>query len=80
MDKTIDNKHHSTDKQGVNNEGQIALNPELTELKRQIFAGFEDLLAPIKQEIKELKDDQKILFEGETNINKSRIEKEIRTE
>ena len=77
MDKTIENKNHSTDKQGVNNEGQIALNPELTELKRQIFAGFEDLLAPIKQEIKELKDDQKILFEGETNINKSRIEKKF---
>ena len=77
MDKTIDNKNYSTDKQGVNNKGQIALNPELTELKRQIFAGFEDLLAPIKQEIKELKDDQKILFEGETNINKSRIEKKF---
>ena len=77
MDKTIENKNHSTDKQGVNNKGLIALNPELTELKRQIFAGFEDLLAPIKQEIKELKDDQKILFEGETNINKSRIEKKF---
>ena len=43
----------------MNNEGQVPLNPELTELRRQIFAGFETLLAPIKQEIKELKDDQK---------------------
>ena len=58
MDNTKDNIS-STKEQSANNEVQIPLNPELTELKRQIFAGFENLLAPIKQEIKELKDDQK---------------------
>ena len=57
-------KNNSGSSQGVNNEAQapVPLNPELTELKRQIFAGFETLLEPIKQEIKELKDDQKILL------------------
>ena len=77
MDKTIDTKNHSTEERGENNKGQVALNPELTELKRQIFAGFENLLAPIKQEIQELKDDQKTLFDGEKTINKSRIEKKF---
>ena len=74
---TEENKHNSNSSQGVNNEGQVSLNPELTELKRQIFAGFETLLAPIKQEIKELKDDQKILFECDKSINKSKIEKKF---
>ena len=74
---TEENKHNSNSGQGVNNEGQVSLNPELTELKRQIFAGFETLLAPIKQEIKELKDDQKILFECDKSINKSKIEKKF---
>ena len=77
MDKTIDTKSHSTEERGENNKEQVALNPELTELKRQIFAGFENLLAPIKQEIQELKDDQKTLFEGEKTINNSRIEKKF---
>ena len=76
---TEENKNNSDTSQGVNNEGQVPvpLNPELTELKRQIFAGFETLLAPIKQEIKELKDDQKILFEFDKSINKSKIEKKF---
>ena len=74
---TEENKHNSNSGQGVNNEEQVPLNPELTELKRQIFAGFETLLAPIKQEIKELKDDQKILFECDKSINKSKIEKKF---
>ena len=78
MDNTTEvNKDNTIDEQSVNNEGQVPLNPELTELKRQIFAGFETLLAPIKQEIKELKDDQKILFECDKSINKSRIEKKL---
>ena len=60
MDNSIEeNKNNSRTCQGVNSKGQVPLNPELTELKRQIFAGFETLLAPIKQEIKELKDDQR---------------------
>ena len=74
---TEENKYNSNSGQGVNNEGQVHLNPELTELKRHIFAGFETLLAPIKQEIKELKDDQKILFECDKSINKSKIEKKF---
>ena len=80
MDKsTEENKNNSGTSQGVNNEAQapVPLNPELTELKRQIFAGFETLLAPIKQEIKELKDDQKILFKCDKSINKSKIEKKF---
>ena len=63
--------------QGVNNAEQVLLNPELTELKRQIFAGFESLLAPIKQEIKELKDGQKVLFECDKSINNTKIEKKF---
>ena len=74
---TEENKNNSKTCQGVNSEGQVPLNTELTELKRQIFAGFETLLAPIKQEIKELKDDQKILFECDKSINKSKIEKKF---
>ena len=78
MDNTIKgNKDNTTDEKSVNNEGHVPLNPELTELKRQIFAGFETLLAPIKQEIKELKDNQKILFECDKSINKNRIEKKF---
>ena len=74
---TEEHKNNSKTCQGVNSDGQVPLNPELTELKRQIFAGFETLLAPIKQEIKELKDDQKILFECDKSINKSKIEKKF---
>ena len=76
---TEENKNNSGTSQGVHNDAQapVPLNPELTELKRQIFAGFETLLAPIKQEIKELKDDQKILFECDKSINKSKIEKKF---
>ena len=76
---TEENKNNSDTGQGVNNKEQVpvSLNPELTELKRQIFAGFETLLAPIKQEIKGLKDDQKILFECDKSINKSKIEKKF---
>ena len=55
----------------------IALNPELTELKRQIFAGFESMIEPLKQEIKELKDDQKILFECDKFTNSSKIERKL---
>ena len=53
------NKDKSKESTSENSEGQVPLNPELTELKRQIFTGFEKLLTPIKQEIKEFKDGQK---------------------
>ena len=71
------NKNNTTEEQSVNNAGHVPLNPELTELKRQIFAGFETLLAPIKQEIKELKDGQKILFDCDKSINNNKIEKKF---
>ena len=71
------NKNNTLEKTGVNNQEQVSLNPELTKLKRQIFAGFETLLAPIKQEIKELNDDQKVLFDYDKSINECKIEKKF---
>ena len=71
------NKNNTTEEQSVTNAGHVPLNPELTELKRQIFAGFETLLVPIKQEIKELKDGQKILFDCDKSINNNKIEKKL---
>ena len=38
------NKNNTTEEQSVTNAGHVPLNPELTELKRQIFAGFKTLL------------------------------------
>ena len=58
-------------------EPKVVLNPELTELKKQIFAGFETLLVPLRQEIKELKDDQKILFECDKFTSENKIEKKF---
>ena len=72
---TESNKNNTTEGTSENNAEQVPLNPELTELKRQIFASFETLLAPIKQEIKELKDGQKVLFECDKSINNNKIEK-----
>ena len=49
------NKRAHLDKEMENNTTEdhdtstVPLNPELTELKRQIFAGFETLLAPIQE-------------------------------
>ena len=63
--------------QSVNNVEHVPLNPELTELKWQIFAGFESLLAPIKQEIKELKDGQKVLSECNKGTTNNRIERKL---
>ena len=71
------NKNNTTEEQSVTNALHVLLDPELTELKRQIFAGFETLLAPIKQEIKELKDGQKILFDCDKSINNNKIEKKL---
>ena len=77
------NKRAHLDKEMENNTTEdhdtstVPLNPERTELKRQIFAGFETLLAPIKKEIKELKDDQKTLFEGQTTTCAPKIERKF---
>ena len=77
------NKRAHLDKEMENNTTEdhdtstVLLNPELTELKRQIFAGFETLLAPIKKEIKELKDDHKTLFEGQTTTCAPKIERKF---
>ena len=71
------NKNNTTEEQSVTNAGHVPFNPELTELKRQIFAGFKTLLAPIKQEIKELKDGQKILFDCDKSINNNKMEKKL---
>ena len=54
---------------------EIPLNPELTELKRQIFKGFACMLDPLKQEINEIKEDQKILFNSDKFTNETKIEK-----
>ena len=67
MEPKRDSEHSST----------IALNPELTELKRQIFVGIESLIEPLKQEIKELKDDQKTLFECDQISNTNKIERKL---
>ena len=33
----------------------IVLNPEFQELKRQLFAGFEEMIEPLKKDIQDLK-------------------------
>ena len=71
------NQNNTSEKTGTNKEEQVSLNPELTELKHQFFAVFKTLLAPIKQEIKELKDDQKVLFEYDKSIKECKIEKKF---
>ena len=38
-----------------NNGGEVVLKPELVELKRQLFAGFEELIEPLKKDIQDLK-------------------------
>ena len=46
------------------NKGVNPLNPELMELKRQLFEGFDTLidqkLSPLKEDIQELKNDRKL--------------------
>ena len=39
-------------------EDQVNLKPELRELKRQLFAGIEQLIEPLKKDIRELKADR----------------------
>ena len=74
----IDHSMANNEDRGTGKEmEEVPLNPELTELKKQIFAGISSMLAPIKQEIKELKDDQKILFDSEKFTNETKIERKF---
>ena len=40
-------------------EQPVKLNPELEMLKKQLFAGFESMIEPLKKDIKQLQEDQK---------------------
>ena len=40
-------------------EQSVKLNPELEMLKKQLFAGFESMIEPLKKDIKQLQEDQK---------------------
>ena len=40
-------------------EVPVKLNPELEMLKKQLFAGFESMIEPLKKDIKQLQEDQK---------------------
>ena len=44
----------------MDREESVKLNPELEILKKQLFAGFESMIEPLKKDIKKLQDDQKI--------------------
>ena len=79
MDKNMDNNNQTGLQQVDNNPSPstVPLNSELTELKRQIFAGFESMLAPLRKEIKELKDDQKEILDGDRLINENKITKKF---
>ena len=45
----------------INNtsEDHVNLQPELQELKRQLFAGFEQLIEPLKKDMRELKSERR---------------------
>ena len=74
LEQRMDNNSQPSQQQ-IDNSSSVPLNPELTELKRQIFAGFESMLAPLRKEIKELKDDQKEILDGKKLINENKIAK-----
>ena len=76
LEQSMDNNSQPNQQQ-MNNSSSVPLNPELAELKRQMFAGFELMLAPLKKEIKELKDDQKKKLDGEKLINETKIAKKF---
>ena len=48
LEQSMDNNSQPSQQQ-INNSSSVPLNPELTELKRQMFAGFESMLAPLKK-------------------------------
>ena len=76
LEQSMDNNSQSNQQQ-MNNSSSVPLNPELAELKRQMFAGFKLMLAPLKKEIKELKEDQKKMLDGEKLINETKIAKKF---
>ena len=47
----MSNKNNNKDNKG----GEVILKPELVELKRQLFAGFEELIESLKKDIQDLK-------------------------
>ena len=49
---TMSNSNQNKNNKEIN---RIVLNPEFQELKRQLFAGFEELIEPLKQDIQDLK-------------------------
>ena len=78
LDQSMENNTPSNDQQSNHNQQTtVDLNPQLTELKRQIFAGLDSMLAPLKKEIKELKDDQKEILDGDKCINENKIAKKF---
>ena len=55
----------SSQQQNINNNNNsecdgISLKPELQELKRQLFAGFEQLIEPLKKDIQDLKAERQL--------------------
>ena len=51
-------KTMESDSNPDNKEPTIELNPELRELKRQLFVGFKQLIEPLKRDIEDLKTDR----------------------
>ena len=51
--KTMENNNNPDNKQSG-----VELNPELCELKRQLFEGFEQMIEPLKRDIEDLKTDR----------------------
>ena len=51
---------NNTEVNPVLGEQPVKLNPELEMLKKQLFAGIESMIEPLKKDIKQLQEDQKI--------------------
>ena len=58
---TMSNPSQSKNKKEENNG--IVLNPEFQELKRQLFAGFEEQIEPLKKDIQDLKTEREATSE-----------------
>ena len=52
---TMSNPNQNKNNKEIN---KIVLNPEFQELKRQLFAGFEELIEPLKKDIQDLKSER----------------------
>ena len=57
MSNLSQNKNNSMENKG------IVLNPEFQELKRQLFAGFEEMIEPLKKDIQDLKSEREATSE-----------------